>query len=98
MMTELAVRFLALLGPISAYGAFARIVDGRPPSTWVPLLIFSIVINAITIYVVWRNRHNQVDLDENLAHFEDDEEKDIVIRPGTGEVLPKRPWWQRGRP
>lgn len=96
-MTELAVRFLALLGPISAYGVFVRIVDGRPPSTWVPLLIFSIVINAITIYVVWRNRHNQIDLDENLAHFEDDEEKDIVIRPGTGEVLPKRPWWQRGR-
>lgn len=74
MMTELAVRFLALLGPISAYGVFAQIIDDRPPSTWVPLLIFSIVVNAATVYVVWSNRHNQTERDENLYHVDDDDD------------------------
>ena len=71
-MTELALRFLALLGPISAYGVFVRLMEKQPPDTWVPLLILSIAVNLATIYVVWRNRHE--DKDDEFVEIVDGDE------------------------
>lgn len=74
-MTKLAVRFLALLGPISAYAVFTRLLEGEPPSVWVPLLITSLVINLITVWVVWRSRKAdpEAKADEEIDYRIDDE-------------------------
>ena len=73
-MTELALRFLALLGPISVYGVFVRLMEKQPPETWVPLLILSVVVNAATVCVVWRNRHaGQHGEPDELIEYRDDE-------------------------
>lgn len=74
-MTQLAVRFLALLGPISAYAVFVRMIEGEPPSVWVPLLIVSLMINATTVWVVWRSRKADPEgkADEEIDYRIDDE-------------------------
>ncbi|WGH20790.1 hypothetical protein QLT00_gp07 [Gordonia phage Commandaria] len=69
-MTELAVRFLSLLGPISAFVALLRIFDRAPLGQWLPILIFAIVVNAATVAVaLYQSRSEDplllVDTDED---------------------------------
>ncbi|AXH50288.1 hypothetical protein SEA_EMIANNA_8 [Gordonia phage Emianna] len=55
-MTDLAVRFLSLIGPMSALIVLLRIFESVPLSEWWPFLIFTIAVNALTVLVVQKTR------------------------------------------
>ncbi|UTN91369.1 membrane protein [Gordonia phage Outis] len=58
-MTDFALRFLALLGPLSVYGVVVRLMESKPIETWWPLLVFAIVINVGMAAVVWFRSHRR---------------------------------------
>ncbi|QAU07250.1 hypothetical protein SEA_NOSILAM_7 [Gordonia phage NosilaM] len=72
-MTDFALRFLALLGPLAVYGVVVRLMESKPIDQWWPLLIFAVVVNGGMALVVWFRSHRG-DPDDELT-LEDPERR-----------------------